>query len=169
MTQSKSLFGFASEIFKPLDRLMFCGLYSEGPGVSFDRRMTRSTSDIGFASDILQAEFLLINFGVYCPGPGLSLDRFMIHSVSVFGLAMLKRPPPGLDQAPLAEHVTAVLGLFFAFAAERAASRSRNEVSRALVGLFLVAGDNFLVPLFLERGVVLLDLGVVLLDLGVDP
>ena len=166
MTQSKSLFGFASDIFNPLERLIFCGRYSDGPGVSFDRAITRSTSDIGLASDILHAEFRVTEIGVYCPGPGDSLDLFIIHSVSVFGFAMLKRPPPGLDQRPLAEQATAVLGRLFFLAAERAASRSRNEVSRALVGLFFVAGDKFF---FFDLGVVLLDLGVVLLDLGVEP
>jgi hypothetical protein len=37
----------------------------------------------------------------------------MIQSVSVFGLAVLKRPPPGRDHRPLALHDTgpAVFGL----------------------------------------------------------
>ena len=117
--------------------------YAEGPGVSAARSITRSTSDFGLASEILQAEFRRIIFGVYCPGPGVSLDRFMIQSVSVLGFAVLKRPPPGRDHLPDAEHVTglAVLGRAF-FRFSLAASRSRKLMSADEIGLCFLTGDK---------------------------
>jgi hypothetical protein len=44
---------------------MRLGEYSEGPGVSFDRRITKSTSDFGLASLILHADEFLTVLGEY--------------------------------------------------------------------------------------------------------